>query len=190
MVNLFAALIIALFVSDAFTNKSVDEKKTNDSTQSTINKTEKKEIAVKEVKAEIQKEEVIEEIKELNKSIEPKSNYLSLALYISGFILLVSIAAYIYFRRQNNSLMRSEIDDTRRELNEEINSKPQEQQPVEEEAEPETEVQPVEEEVKSEPQEQQPVEEEAEPETEVQPVEEEAEPQEEKNANEEENNNK
>ena len=103
--------------------------------------------------------ELRSEVKELDKSTDSEINYLSLALYIFGFILVISVGVYIYFRQRNSSPLSSATDNTRREFKEEVKSEPQEQ--------------PAEEEVKSEPQEQEPAQEVVKVEPQEQPAEEE-----------------
>ncbi len=105
-----------------------------------------------------------EESKEIDSSKDSGINYLKLALYLFGSILVISIGAYFYFRQRDNLLSRSATrtpDSSRRDFRKKVESEPQEEQPTEEEikSEPQEE-QPTEEEVKSEPQEEQPTEEE------------------------------
>ena len=105
-----------------------------------------------------------EESKEINNSKDTGINYLRLALYVFGSILVISIGAYFYFRQRDNSSLRSATrtpDSPRRDFRKEAAVEPQEEQPTEEEvkSEPQGE-QPTEEEVKSEPQEEQPPEDE------------------------------
>jgi hypothetical protein len=77
-------------------------------------------------------------------------NYLRLALYIFGLILVISTGTYFYLRRRDNSSSRSATrapDSPRRDFRKEVVAEPQEEQPAVEE-------------VKSEPQEEQPAEDE------------------------------
>ena len=105
-----------------------------------------------------------EESKEINNSKDAGINYLRLALYVFGSILVISIGAYFYFRQRDNSSLRSATrtpDSPRRDFRKEAAVEPQEEQPTEEEVKSEPqEEQPTEEEVKSEPQEEQPPEDE------------------------------
>ena len=105
-----------------------------------------------------------EESKEINNSKDTGINYLRLALYVFGSILVISIGAYFYFRQRDNSSLRSATrtpDSPRRDFRKEAAVEPQEEQPTEEEVKSEPqEEQPTEEEVKSEPQEEQPPEDE------------------------------
>ena len=100
-----------------------------------------------------------EESKEINNSKDTGINYLRLALYVFGSILVISIGAYFYFRQRDNSSLRSATrtpDSPRRDFRKEAAVEPQEEQPTEEEVKSEPqEEQPTEEEVKSEPQEEQ-----------------------------------
>ena len=107
--------------------------------------------AAAEAQAQAQAEaEAQEERKETDSSKDSGINYLRLALYIFGSILVISIGAYFYFRQRDNSSSRSVTgtpDSSRRDFRKEVVAEPQEEQPTEEE-------------VKSEPQEEQPTEEE------------------------------
>ena len=90
------------------------------------------------------------ESKEIDSSEDSGINYLRLVLYIFGSILLISIGAYLYFRKRDNLLSRSTTrtpDSSRRDFGREVVAEPQEQKPNEEE-------------LKSEPQEEQPTEDE------------------------------
>ena len=108
--------------------------------------------------------EAQEEIKEIDSSKDSGINYLRLALYVFGLILVISIGSYFYFRLRDNSSSRSANrtpDSSRRDFRREVVVEPQEEQPIEEEVKSEPqEEQPIEEEVKSEPQEEQPPEDE------------------------------
>ena len=89
--------------------------------------------------------EAQEETKEIDSSKDSGINYLRLALYVFGLILVISIGAYFYSRLRDNSSSRSANrtpDSPRREFRREVVVEPQEEQPTEEE-------------VKSEPQEEQ-----------------------------------
>ena len=105
-----------------------------------------------------------EESEEIESSKDSGINYLRLALYLFGSILIISSGAYFYFRQRDNSSSRSATrapDSPRRDFRKEVVVEPQEEQPTKEEikSEPQEE-QPAEEEVKSEPQEEQPSEDE------------------------------
>ena len=89
--------------------------------------------------------EAQEKSKEIDSSKDSGINYLRLALYVFGLILVISIGAYFYSRLRDNSSSRSANrtpDSPRREFRREVVVEPQEEQPTEEE-------------VKSEPQEEQ-----------------------------------
>ena len=105
-----------------------------------------------------------EESKETDSSKDSGINYLRLALYIFGSILVISMGAYFYFRQRDNlSTTRATrtTDSSRENFRKEAVADPQEEQPTEEEVKSEPqEEQPTEEEVKSETQEEQPTEEE------------------------------
>jgi cobalamin biosynthesis Mg chelatase CobN len=108
---------------------------------------EAKALAEAQVQAEAKAQD---ESKEIDSSKDSEINYLRLVLYIFGSILLISIGAYLYFRKRDNLLSRSTTrtpDSSRRDFGREVVAEPQEQKPNEEE-------------LKSEPQEEQPTEEE------------------------------
>ena len=101
--------------------------------------------------------EAQEESKEIDSTKDSGINYLRLALYIFGSILVISTGAYFYFKQRDNSSSRSATrtpDRSRRDFRREVVVEPQEEQPAEKEvkSEPREEQLP-EEEVKSEPQE-------------------------------------
>ena len=104
--------------------------------------------------------------KEIDSSRETGTNYLMLALYIFGSILVISIGAYFYLRQRDNLSPRSVTrtsDSPRRDFSKEVSAEPQEEQTTEEEvkSEPqEQEEQTTEDEAKSTPQEEQPSEDE------------------------------
>ena len=103
--------------------------------------------AAAEAKAQAEAEvKVQEESKEEDNSKDSEINYLKLALYIFGSILIISTGAYFYFRQRDNLPSRSAIrtpESSGRDFRQEAVAEPQEEQPTEEE-------------VKSEPQEEQP----------------------------------
>ena len=136
-------------------------------------KTESQDPVQEVVKTETQEQELVQaenkDLKiseELGKSTDSGTNYLSLALYIFGFILVVLIGGYIYLRKRNSTSLGRAIDNTRRDFNEKVvKVEPQEQEPAVEEVKPEPQEQePAVEEVKPEPQEQEPAVEEVKPE--------------------------
>ena len=127
--------------------------------------------AAAEAKAQAEAEakaaaEAKEESNEIESSKDSEINYLRLALYIFGAILVISTGAYFYLRQRNNSSSRSETkipDSSRRDFRKEVVVERQEEQPTDEEVKselPEEQEQPIEEEVKSEPQEEKPPEDE------------------------------
>ncbi len=94
--------------------------------------------------------EAQEESEEIESSKDSGTNYLRLALYLFGSILIISSGAYFYFRQRDNSSSRSATrapDSPRRDFRKEVVVERQEEQPTKEE-------------VKSEPQEEQPSEDE------------------------------
>ena len=110
--------------------------------------------------------EAKEESNEIESSKDSEINYLRLALYIFGAILVISTGAYFYLRQRNNLSSRSETkipESSRRDFRKEVVVERQEEQPTDEEVKselPEEQEQPIEEEVKSEPQEEKPPEDE------------------------------
>ena len=102
--------------------------------------------------------------KEIDSSEVSGTNYLRLALYIFGSILVISIGAYFYFRQRDNLSSRSVTrtpDVPRRDFRKEVVAEPKEEQPTQEDVKPETqEEQPTQEDVKPETQEEQPTEDE------------------------------
>ncbi len=108
--------------------------------------------------------EAQEASKEIDSTKDSGTNYLRLALYIFGSIMVISIGAYFYFRQRDNLSSRNVTrtpDSPRRDFRKEVVVEPQEEQPRQEEVKPEPqEEQPAQEEVKPEPQEEQPTEDE------------------------------
>ena len=84
--------------------------------------------------------EAQEESKEIENSKDSGTNYLKLALYLFGTILVISTGAYFYFRQRDNLSSRSvtrKPDSPRRDLRKEVVAEPQEEQPTQEEVKPE-----------------------------------------------------
>ena len=82
------------------------------------------EAKLKEAKAQ-------EASKEIDSSKDTGTNYLRLALYIFGSILVISIGAYFYFRQRDNLSSRSVTrtpDSSRRDFRKEVVVEPQEEQ--------------------------------------------------------------
>ncbi len=104
-----------------------------------------------EAQAQVQ-EPAQEESKEIDSSEDSGTNYLRLALYIFGSILVISIGAYFYFRQRDNLSSRSPTKtpaSSRRDFRKEVVAEPQEEQPAQEEVKPEPqEEQPTEDEKK------------------------------------------
>ena len=73
------------------------------------------------------------------------------ALYVIGFLLIISIGTYVYFRQRKSSSINGNTDTNSNELNKDSQPSMEEQQPVEEESQSrsEEEQQPVEEESQS-----------------------------------------
>ena len=112
-----------------------------------------------EAEAKAKAAEAKEESKEIESSKDSEINYLRLALYIFGAILIISTGAYFYFRRRDNLSSASATrtpESSRRDFRNEFVVERQREQSTEEEvkSEPQKE-QPTEEEIKSEPQEEQ-----------------------------------
>ena len=90
--------------------------------------------------------EAKEESKEIDSSKDSGINYLRLALYVFGLILVISLIAYFYSKLRDSSSLRStnrRPDSSRRDFRREVTNEPQEKQLTEEK-------------VKSEPQEEHP----------------------------------
>ena len=161
---LFIALVSVVLATEVFNTEPKDSegnKKTEIIVKESLEKkpaeekVKPEEIAQAEAKAAAEAEakaaaEAQKESKEIDSSKDSGTNYLRLALYIFGSILVISIGAYFYFRQRDNSSSRSATrtpDSSRRDFRGEAVVEPQEEQPTEEEA-------------KSEPQEEQPTEDE------------------------------
>jgi hypothetical protein len=129
------------------------------------------EIIKEEVKVEPKEPETVKE--EVDVTESPKS-YLGLVLYIIVGLLVVFTGMYFFSNRRGGQLAGSTVDNSRVDIEENIASETQEQQPTEETTQPETqEQQPTEETTQPETQEQQPVEDETQSDkTEQRPVEE------------------
>ena len=130
-----------IIVKDTLKKKSAEEK----------GKSEEKAQAEAEAKAAAEAEtKAQEESKEIERTKDSGTNYLRLALYLFGSILIISTGAYFYFRQRDNLPSRSATrtpDSSRRDFRKEAVVEPQEEQSTKEE-------------VKSEPQEEQPPEDE------------------------------
>ena len=103
--------------------------------------------AAAEAKAQAEAEAKAQEEREIDNSKDSGINYLKLALYIFGSILVISTGAYFYFRQRDNLSLRSATrtpESSGGDFRKEAVAEPQEEQPNEEE-------------VKSEPQEEQPI---------------------------------
>ena len=115
------------------------------------------EIIKEEVKVEPKEPETVKE--EVDVTESPKS-YLGLVLYIIVGLLVVFTGMYFFSNRRGGQLAGSTVDNSRVDIEENIASETQEQQPTEETTQPETqEQQPVEDETQSDKTEQRPVEE-------------------------------
>ena len=128
-----------------------------------------------EVKLETKTPEPIkEEVKDTNELNTTGVDWLKLALYLLGSVLVIATGTYLYRKQSNNSLSNSSSDYAGKDFKEEIKADTTEQQLIEEEVQSDTtEQQPIEEEVQSDTTEQQPIEEEVQSDTtEQQPIEE------------------
>ena len=155
---LFVALVSVILATGVFNTEPKDSEG-NKKTEIIVKESSETKPAEEKVKPEAQAQaeaeaqaaaEAQEESKEIDSSKDSGTNYLRLALYIFGSILVISIGAYFYFRQRDNSSSRSATrtpDSSRRDFRKEVVVEPQEEQPTEEE-------------IKSEPQEEQPTEEE------------------------------
>ena len=153
---LLVALISVVLATGVFNTKpknSEENKKTETIVKESLENKPAEELAQAEAQAQAEAE-----------AKDSGTNYLMLALYIFGSILLISLGAYFYFRQRDNLSSRNVTrtpDSSRRDFRKEGVVETQEEKPTEEEfkSEPQEE-QPTEEEVKSEPQEEQPPEDE------------------------------
>ena len=110
-----------------------------------------------EAKVESKEPELVKEEVDVT---EPPKSYLSLVLYIIVGLLVVFTGRYFFSNRRSGQLAGSTVDNSRVDIEENIASETQEQQPTEETTQPETqEQQPVEDETQSDKTEQRPVEE-------------------------------
>jgi len=104
----------------------------------------KEEIKVKPKQLEVIKEEIkvepkeAEQTKEAINTIAPKKNYLKIVLYIIGGILAIFTGMYFFSNRKKEHTAYNPVDNSRTDIEENIEPKTQEQQPVEEEVKPET----------------------------------------------------
>ena len=147
-------------ISKALEEKALEKVEVKTESQEPVQevvKTESQDPVQEVVKTESQEQELVQaenkDLKiseELGKSTDSGTNYLSLALYIFGFILVVLIGGYIYLRKRNSTSLGRAIDNTRRDFNEKVvKVEPQEQEPAVEEVKPEPQEQePAVEEVK------------------------------------------
>ena len=152
---LLVALVSVILATGVFNTGSKDSEG-NKKTEIIVKESSETKPTEEQVKAEAQAQaeaeakaaaeaEAQEETKEIDSSKDSGINYLRLALYVFGLILVISIGAYFYSRLRDNSSSRSANrtpDSPRREFRREVVVEPQEEQPTEEE-------------VKSEPQEEQ-----------------------------------
>ena len=146
LIVVIVSVVLATGVFNTETKDSEENKKTEIIVKESLEKKPTKEkinleeLAQAEAKAAA---EAQEESKEIESSKDSGTNYLRLALYLFGSILVISTGAYFYFKQRDNSSSRSATrtpDSSRRDFRKEVDVKSQEEQPIEEE-------------VKSEPQE-------------------------------------
>ena len=165
--NLLFVAVVSVILATGVFNTETKDSEGNKKTEIIVKESSESKTTEEQVKAEAQAQaeaeakaaaeakaqaevEAQEERKETDSSKDSGINYLRLALYIFGSILVISTGAYFYFRQRDNSSSRSVTgtpDSSRRDFRKEVVAEPQEEQPTEEE-------------VKSEPQEEQPTEEE------------------------------
>ena len=166
--NLLIVAMVSVILATGVFNTEPKDSEGNKKTEIIVKESSETKQTEEQVKAEAQAQaeaeakaaaEAQEKSKEIDSSKDSGINYLRLALYVFGLILVISIGAYFYSRLRDNSSSRSANrtpDSPRREFRREVVVEPQEEQPTEEEVKSEPqEEQPTEEEVKSEPQEEQ-----------------------------------
>ncbi len=173
--NLILVALVSVILATGVFNTEPKDSEENKVTEIIVKESSETKSTEEEVKAEAQaqaeaeakaaaEEKAQEESKEIESSKDSGINYLRLALYIFGSILVISIGAYFYFRQRDNLSSRSVTrtpDSPRRDFRKEVVAEPQEEESTQEEVKPEPqEEESTQEEVKPEPQEEQPTEEE------------------------------
>ena len=153
--NFLLAILVSAVLVVGIINTEPKDNEGNKKTQVIIKESSETKPAQEEVKEEVKPE--AQAAAEAQAAEEDSGiNYLRLALYVFGLILVISIGTYFYLRQRDNSSSRSAArapDSPRRDFRrerdfrKEVKSEPQEEQPAVEE-------------VKSEPQEEQPAEDE------------------------------
>ena len=147
---ILVALVSVILATGVFNTERKDSevnKKTEIILKDSPEKKPTEEKVIAEAKAQAEAEAKAQEEREIDNSKDSGINYLKLALYIFGSILVISTGAYFYFRQRDNLSLRSATrtpESSGGDFRKEAVAEPQEEQPNEEE-------------VKSEPQEEQPI---------------------------------
>ena len=134
---LLIALVSAVLVIGTINTEPKDSEG-NKKTQVIVKESSETNPTQEEVKEEVKPEAqaAAEESKEIDSSEDSGTNYLRLALYIFGSILVISTGIYFYLRQRDISSARSATrapDSPRRDFRKEVKSEPQEEQPAEDE---------------------------------------------------------
>ena len=143
--NFFLVALVSVVLATGVFNPEPKDIKENKQKEIILKETLEKKPAEEKVKSEqiaqAQAEaeakaaaEAQKESKEIDSSNDSGTNYLRLALYIFGSILVISIGAYFYFRQRDNLSSRSVTrtpDSPRRDFRKEVVAEPQEQKPNE-----------------------------------------------------------
>ena len=162
--NFLIVVIVSVVLATGVFNTETKDNEENKKTEIIVKETTEKKVNLEELaqaKAAAEAEakaaaEAQEESEEIESSKVSRTNYLRLALYLFGSILIISTGAYFYFRQRDNSSSRSATiaTDSPRDFRKEDVVEHQEEQPTEEEVKSETqEEQPTEEKATSETQE-------------------------------------
>ena len=152
---LFVAVVSVILAAGVFNSENKDSER-NKKTEIIVKESSEVKPTEEQVKAEAQAQaeaeaqaaaeaqaeaKAQEASKEIDSSEVSGTNYLRLALYIFGSILVISIGAYFYFRQRDNLSSRSVTRTTyspRRDFRKEVVAEPQEEQPTQEEVKPES----------------------------------------------------
>ena len=137
--NFLLAVLVSAVLVVGVINTEPKDNEGNKKTQVIIKESSETKPAQEEVKEEVKPE--AQATAEAQAAAEAQAedsgiNYLRLALYVFGLILVISIGIYFYLRQRDNSSSRSAArvpDSPRRDFRKEVKSEPQEKQPAEDE---------------------------------------------------------
>ena len=143
--NLILVAIFSVILATGVFNTEPEVSEGNKKTEIIVKESSETKPTEEEIKAEAEAKAAAEAqaeakaqeaSKEIDSSEVSGTNYLRLALYIFGSILVISIGAYFYFRQRDNLSSRSVTrtpDVPRRDFRKEVVAEPQEEQPTEDE---------------------------------------------------------